>query len=108
MPKNNRFLVRIAKVGLGGRVFESGEITNAIVIKYSEHFSQLFKSLGIHNFTFHSLRRSFSSLLQTELGTGTVIVQGMTGYSSLGMLQKCPTIKIHKCHKKTCKSRDCI
>ena len=54
----------------------------------SEYFSNLFKELGIHNFTFHNLRHTFSSLLQAELGIGAVVVQGMTGHSSLGMLQK--------------------
>src|SRR3990172_1174264 len=52
------------------------------------HFSSLFKELGIHNFTYHNLRHSFSSLLQSELGIGAVVVQGMTGHSSLNMLQK--------------------
>jgi integrase len=57
-------------------------------VRYSDHFSTLFKSLGIHNFTFHNLRHTFSSLLQGELGIGAVVVQGMTGHSSLGMLQR--------------------
>ena len=72
----------------GDRVFETREITKDVVDKYSEHFSKLFKGLGIHNFTFHNLRHTFSSLLQGELGIGAVVVQGMTGHSSLGMLQK--------------------
>ncbi|MBI2471354.1 MAG: site-specific integrase [Planctomycetes bacterium] len=70
------------------RVFETREITNAIVVEYSRHFGILFKGLGIQDFTFHNLRHSFSSLLQSELGVGAVVVQGMTGHSSLGMLQK--------------------
>src|SRR3990167_3183708 len=52
------------------RVFETREITKDVVDKYSEHFSKLFKSLGIHNFTFHNLRHTFSSILQGELGIG--------------------------------------
>jgi len=72
----------------GDRVFETREITKDVVDRYSEHFSKLFKSLGIHNFTFHNLRHTFSSLLQGELGIGAVVVQGMTGHSSLSMLQK--------------------
>ncbi len=48
----------------------------------------MFKGLGIDNFTFHNLRHTFSSLLQGELGIGAVVVQGMTGHSSLSMLQK--------------------
>ncbi|HHT9136440.1 MAG TPA: tyrosine-type recombinase/integrase [Candidatus Wunengus sp. YC60] len=70
------------------RVFETREIINAVVSEYSSHFSQLFKGLGILDFTFHNLRHTFASLLQGELGIGAVVVQGMTGHSSLGMLQK--------------------
>lgn len=61
---------------------------NTVVSKYSTYFSKLFKELGIHDFTFHGLRHTFSSLLQSDLGVGAVVVQGMTGHSSLGMLQK--------------------
>ena len=66
----------------------SREITKAVVVRYSEHFSHLFKTLGIQSFTFHNLRHTFSSLLQSDLGVGATVVQGMTGHSSLGMLQK--------------------
>ncbi len=72
----------------GDRVFEAREITKDVVDGYSVYFSKLFKGLGIHNFTFHNLRHTFSSLLQGELGIGAVVVQGMTGHSSLSMLQK--------------------
>ena len=69
-------------------LFEDRPINRALISYYSEYFSNLFKELGIHNFTFHNLRHTFSSLLQAELGIGAVVVQGMTGHSSLGMLQK--------------------
>ena len=72
----------------GDRVFESRPITKTVASDYSEHFSALFKSLGIQGVTFHTLRHTFSSILQGELGIGAVVVQGMTGHSSLGMLQK--------------------
>ncbi len=81
-------LLRYKGNNSGDRIFETREITKDVVDKYSEHFSKLFKGLGIHNFTFHNLRHTFSSLLQGELGIGAVVVQGMTGHSSLGMLQK--------------------
>ncbi len=71
-----------------GRVFETRTLTHVVIVEYSEHFSTLFKDLGIHNFTFHNLRHTFASLLQGELGIGAVVVQGMTGHSSLGMLQR--------------------
>ena len=70
------------------KIFESREITPEISSRYSEHFSDLFKKIGIYNCTFHTLRHTFSSILQGELGIGVVVVQGMTGHSSLCMLQK--------------------
>ncbi len=73
---------------LNDKIFESREITKGIVDKCSDHFSKLFKGLGIQDFTFHNLRHTFSSILQGELGIGAVVVQGMTGHSSLGMLQR--------------------
>jgi len=81
-------LLRYKESNPGDRVFETREITKGIVDKYSDHFSKLFKGLGIQDFTFHNLRHTFSSILQGELGIGAVVVQGMTGHSSLGMLQK--------------------
>ncbi|KXK25312.1 MAG: phage integrase [Candidatus Brocadia sinica] len=62
------------------RLFESKEITNAVVIRYSEYFSGLFKELGIDNFTFHNLRHSFASL-QGDIGTGAIVTQNMLGHS---------------------------
>ena len=77
------------KVGCNGdHLFEVREIKRKIVTDYSEHFSKLFKDLGIYNFTFHDLMHSFFSLLQSELGIGAVVVQGMTGHSNLSMLQR--------------------
>ena len=81
-------LLRYKGNNSGDRIFETREITKDVVDKYSDHFSKLFKGLGIQDFTFHNLRHTFSSLLQGELGIGAVVVQGMTGHSSLGMLQK--------------------
>ena len=66
------------------RIFETRDITKAIGKKYSEHFSHLFKGLGINNFTFHNLRHTFSSL-QAELGTGVVVTKDMLGHSTLDM-----------------------
>jgi len=72
----------------GDRVFEAREITKNVVDGYSVYFSKLFKELGIHTSSFHTLLHTFSSILQGELGVGAVVVQGMTGHSSLSMLQK--------------------
>ncbi len=68
--------------------FESREVTKAVVVRYSEYFSRFFKEMGIHGFTFHSLRHTFVSLMQAECNVGAVTVQSMTGHASLGMLQK--------------------
>lgn len=76
------------KDSTGERVFESRPITKTVASDYSEYFSALFKSLGLSGVTFHTLRHTFSSILQGELGIGAVVVQSMTGHSSLGMLQK--------------------
>jgi len=57
-------------------IFETRALTHVVIVEHSTHFSALFKSLGIHNFTFHNLRHTFSSILQGELGIGAVVVQG--------------------------------
>lgn len=72
----------------GNTLFIDGKITKCVVVRYSGYFSKLFRDLGIKNFTFHNLRHTFASILQGELGIGAIVVQGMTGHSSLGMLQK--------------------
>ncbi len=72
----------------GLRVFEDREITHRVVLEYSKRFSGLFKDMGIQEFTFHNLRHTFASIMQSDLGIGAVTVMGMTGHSSLGMLQK--------------------
>ncbi|MCF6149952.1 MAG: tyrosine-type recombinase/integrase [Candidatus Kuenenia sp.] len=76
------------EINSGSRLFVEGKVTQKVVARYSTHFSNLFKSLGIQDFTFHNLRHTFASILQGDLGIGAVVVQGMTGHSSLGMLQK--------------------
>ena len=76
-------LLRYKRNNSGDRIFETRTLTHVVIVEYSERFSQLFKSLGIEDFTFHNLRHTFSSLLQGELGIGAVVVQGMTGHSFL-------------------------
>ena len=67
-----------------GHLFEDREIKYAVVQGYSGYFSLMFKSLGIHGFTFHNLRHTFASL-QGDLGTGAVTVKDMLGHSDLSM-----------------------
>lgn len=66
------------------RLFEVKEITNAVVIRYSEYFSKLFKELGIHDFTYHNLRHSFASL-HGDIGTGAIVTQNILGHSKVDM-----------------------
>ena len=69
-------------------MFEDREITHKVVVEHSTYFSGVFKDMGIAGFTFHNLRHSFASIMQSDLGIGAVTVMGMTGHSSLGMFQK--------------------
>lgn len=69
-------------------MLEGREINRNVVAEYSAYFSGLFKNMGIHGFTFHNLRHTFASIMQSELGIEAVTVMGMTGHSNLGMLQK--------------------
>lgn len=81
-------LLQYKAMSIGDRVFEDRMIKYAVVREYSIYFSKLFKDMGIHGFTFHNLRHTFSSLLQSNLGVGSPVVMSMTGHSSLSMLQR--------------------
>ena len=72
----------------GSRVFEGRGINKKIVVEYSKHFSRLFKVIGISGFTFHNLRHTFASIMQSDLGIGAVTVMDMTGHSSLAPVYK--------------------
>jgi integrase len=65
-------------------VFETRKLTKVLLSSHSGHFSLLFKSLGISNFTFHNLRHTFTSL-HGELGTGAITTKEMLGHSNLDM-----------------------
>lgn len=77
-------LTNYKTVCTSNNLFESREVNRAVVKDYSWYFSNLFKRLGIHGFTYHCLRHSFASL-QGDLGTGAVTVKEMLGHSSLAM-----------------------
>ncbi len=66
------------------KLFEDREITQAVVVEYSPYFSNMFKRLGIHGFTYHCLRHTFASL-QGDLGTGAITTKELLGHSSLDM-----------------------
>ncbi len=59
------------------RLFDSGEVNKKLVIKYSSHFSRLFKKLGIERFTFHNLRHCFSTYL-SDCGSDAFTIQSLT------------------------------
>ncbi len=68
----------------GGMIFGNEKRNVLLVREFSTYFSNLFKSLGIQNFTFHNLRHTFASL-QADLGTGAIITKEMLGHSTLDM-----------------------
>ncbi|MGR3318787.1 MAG: tyrosine-type recombinase/integrase [Candidatus Anammoxibacter sp.] len=69
------------------RLFDDRPVNHNLVNSYSYHFSQLFKDLGIHGFTYHSLRHTFASL-QCSTGTDIITTQGLLGHSSVVMTMR--------------------
>jgi integrase len=64
------------------RLFDSGEVNTKLVIKYSSHFSRLFKRLGIERFTFHNLRHCFATY-QSNCGSDAFITKELLGHASV-------------------------
>ncbi len=64
------------------RLFDNGEVNKNLVIKYSIHFSKLFKKLGIERFTFHNLRHCFTTYL-SDCGADAFTTQSLLGHASL-------------------------
>ena len=62
-------------------------MTKVLTTKYSWHFSKLFKSLGIYDFTFHDLRHSFASL-QGSVGTDIITTQSLLGHSNVSQTMR--------------------
>ena len=50
-----------------------------MVVQYSDYFSNLFKQLGIDNFTFHTLRHTFASL-HSDTGADIVAIKELLGH----------------------------
>jgi len=64
------------------RLFDSEEVNQKLVIRYSSHFSRLFKKLGIERFTFHNLSHCFSTYL-SDAGSDAFTTQSLLGHASL-------------------------
>jgi integrase len=82
------------------RLFDSEEVNQKLVIKYSSHFSRLFKKLGIERFTFHNLRHSFASFL-SDSGSDAFTTQSLLGHASLSQTA-------HYTHKRMSAKHDTI
>ncbi|MHC4270073.1 MAG: tyrosine-type recombinase/integrase [Planctomycetota bacterium] len=63
-------------------LFDNEVVNTNLVMKHSNHFSRLFKNLGIERFTFHNLRHSFSTYL-SDCGADAFTTQSLLGHASL-------------------------
>jgi len=64
------------------RLFDNKEVHYSLVKKYSKHFSNLFKRLGIDNFTYHNCRHCFCSY-HSDSGANDSITNSLVGHSTL-------------------------
>ena len=64
------------------RLFDNREVNYSLVKKYSKYFSDLFKNLGIDNFTYHNCRHCFSSY-HSDSGADAFTTQSLLGHSTL-------------------------
>ncbi|MHC4454025.1 MAG: tyrosine-type recombinase/integrase, partial [Planctomycetota bacterium] len=65
-----------------GCLFDDRIVDLSLISKYSTHFSRLFKSLGIKDFTYHSLRHCCSTF-HSDTGADAFTTQALLGHSSL-------------------------
>ncbi|UJS17855.1 MAG: tyrosine-type recombinase/integrase [Candidatus Jettenia sp.] len=68
-------------------IFEDRAITRLVVTSYSQHFNKLFKSIGIDNFSFHSLRHCFASI-SSDTGSDIVTTKELLGHSDVSMTMR--------------------
>ncbi len=84
-PIGDRLLKELAEYKVKSkneRLFDNGDVDKKLVVKYSSHFSRLFKKLGIERFTFHNLRHCFSTNL-SNCGSDAFTTQALLGHASL-------------------------
>jgi integrase len=82
------------------RLFDSEDVNQKLVVRYSRHFSKLFKKLGIESFTFHNLRHCFASFL-SDFGADAFTTQSFLGHASLSQTA-------HYTHKRMSAKHDTI
>jgi integrase len=102
-PIGDRLLKELAEYkesSKNERLFDSEEVNQKLVIKYSSHFSRLFKKLGIERFTFHNLRHCFASFL-SDCGADAFTTQSFLGHASLSQTA-------HYTHKRMSAKHDTI
>ena len=71
----------------GERLFDNEGVNRTLVVRYSVHFSKLFKKLGIDRFTYHNLRHCFGSF-QSDSGADAFTTQSLLGHSNLSQTAK--------------------
>ncbi|TLD41910.1 MAG: Phage integrase [Candidatus Jettenia ecosi] len=70
-----------------GTIFEDRVITRLVAASYSQRFNKLFKSIGIDNFSFHSLRHCFASI-SSDTGSDIVTTKELLGHSDVSMTMR--------------------
>ncbi|TLD40330.1 MAG: Integrase [Candidatus Jettenia ecosi] len=68
-------------------IFDDRVITRIVTASYSQHFSTLFKGIGIDNFSFHSLRHCFASI-SSDTGSDIVTTKELLGHSDVGITMR--------------------
>ncbi|MHC4138905.1 MAG: tyrosine-type recombinase/integrase [Planctomycetota bacterium] len=90
-------LVEYRELNKNERLFDNGEVNKNLVVKYSSHFSKLFKNLGIERFTFHNLRHCFVTYLR-NCGADAFITQSLVGHASLAQTAQYTHIRMQAKH----------
>lgn len=69
-------------VSTGNCLFQEGKITHEIRVKYTNHFKHLFRKVGLKGVSFHTLRHSTATLLDT-IGNDLTVTSKILGHSSV-------------------------